>query len=494
MSRESHVGKVISSGFWLYLSTIISNLQGFFYWLIISRIAGGSVVGTVSAIVGLSSLISGLISLGITTGLSRYTGLCIGIKKSNECASEYLWTSVYFSLLIYIIGGILVFIYSKFFGGAGSYSTEELTIAALLVFVGFAGSFTSFLQSLLLTKYIFISVVAAAIFKFTLGVLLVYFGYGWVGAALGYFVSTVVQFVINSYHSLKITGFKIYFNKDKLKELLRAGIPSWLPGVISTIGQWFGVILLYGTIGSLETGSYFIASQLANVVLNISNILNGLLLPVLSGLSDGRKRVGSRVFRISLALMLPVSFYIMVYPTLLLDIFGKELSSGSIPLVILLFGSIPVAFSGFVSSLVYAYGDYLTILKSGLITNVPRVILYFILVPKMSGIGAAISFTTGSYLGALYLLYIAYKLQVQFKKKEIAILISVPLIFSVLLFFVRLSWYLGMLIMASSYLIYIKEKIVTKEDLKEISRALLGEERTSLLYQKMRPILEPLFE
>lgn len=495
MGEGSHVGRVVSGAFWLYFSSILSNLQGFFFWLIISRLGGGEIVGILSVIVGLSSLVGGIINLGVNTGLSRFTGFCLGRGENpRECASEYLWTASIFSLLIYGIGSASILAIGYLFPGAYGYSRSMMLFAAIFNLIGFMGSFSSFLQSALHTKKFFISVVVSVAVKFVVGIALFKIGFGWKGVAIGYMMNSLLQGLLNMIQSVGIIGFKPSFSSDRLKELLRAGIPSWAPGLISTVGQWLGVLILYGSIGSLETGAYYIASQLANVVLMISNTMNGLLLPVLSGLADGRKRVGAKVFRLSLAMMMPVSVYVMFYPKLFLDLFGKDLSSGWLPLTILLLSSPLVAYSSFTTSLFYAYGDYGTIFWGGLFTNAPRVILYFLLTPPYGGTGVALSTISGTAIGTAYYYFKARKQNIYVERRTLALTLSVPYGLGVLSFLIHLHWAIAILLVGSSYLIYIKTKIITVEDLREISRALLGKERASLIYQRLKPILEPLLE
>jgi O-antigen/teichoic acid export membrane protein len=495
LKEQGQVGRVVSGAFWLYFSSILSNLQGFFFWMIISRLGGGEVVGILSVIVGLSSLVGGIINLGVNTGLSKFTGFCLGREEdSKKCASEYLWTASIFSLFLNGIGSMFILAVGYFFPGSFGYSKSMLLFSAIFNLIGFLGSFSSFLQSALQTKRFFVSVITSVIVKFIVGIALFELGFGWKGVAVGYMMNSLLQGSMNMFQSVRIIGFKPSFNSEKLKELLRAGIPSWAPGLISTIGQWLGVLILYGSIGSLETGAYYIASQLANVVLMISNTMNGLLLPVLSGLSDGRKRVGAKVFRLSLALMMPISVYVMFYPKLFLDLFGENLSSGWMPLMILLLSSPLVAYSSFTTSLFYAYGNYGIIFWGGLFTNVPRVVLYFMLTPLYGGTGVALSTVAGTAIGTAYYYFEARKQGVFIERKTLILTLAFPYLIGLFSYFIHLHWVAAMLLLGGSYLIYIKTKIITTDDLREIARALLGKERASLIYQRLKPVLEPLLE
>ena len=63
----------------MYAASMVNNLTGYFYWLIISSIAGPEIVGIVSAIAGLSILLTGILSFGVNIGVQRYLGKALGM-------------------------------------------------------------------------------------------------------------------------------------------------------------------------------------------------------------------------------------------------------------------------------------------------------------------------------------------------------------------------------------------------------------------------------
>ncbi|MEM3365329.1 MAG: hypothetical protein QXM93_02795, partial [Candidatus Methanomethyliaceae archaeon] len=59
------LSRVIRESLWLYISSILSNFLGYVYWLVATRFVDASTIGSGAAVVGVSSLIAGLISLGL---------------------------------------------------------------------------------------------------------------------------------------------------------------------------------------------------------------------------------------------------------------------------------------------------------------------------------------------------------------------------------------------------------------------------------------------
>ena len=95
--------------------------------------------------------------------------------------------------------------------------------------------------------------------KLPLGTGLVSMGWGWVGAVIGYTVLTPVAFAVKLLPSLRLAGFKLRFGFQALRDVLKAGVASWLPNVIAVLGQQLGVLALFGVKGALETGLHYVS-------------------------------------------------------------------------------------------------------------------------------------------------------------------------------------------------------------------------------------------
>ena len=79
-----------------------------------------------------------------------------------------------------------------------------------------------------------------------------------------------------------------------------------------------------------------------------------------------------------------------------------------------------------IDTLVYSYGNYRQSLTIGLAMNVPRTILYFILVPVYGSSGAAMSYTAGSMIGFVVSIIIAKKIKMLVDWKSLVFIIAMP--------------------------------------------------------------------
>ena len=487
------LGKIVRGGLWLYLSSLTNNILGFFYWMIISAIGGSTVLGITTAIVGFSSMITSILGLGIFVGIQRYIGLFLG-EKNYEKIRVYFWTSLYFRTIINVTIGTILIILSQYNIMLFNLKPEMLRIAGLIVLINSFTIFTTVPLSFIDTKINFLSNTVSQLTKFVTGITLVYLGFGWIGAVTGSIMYATLNIIILGIYTLKHIYPLKTFDIKALKDVVSAGISSWLPGMIAMVTQQTGILAVFGTSGASETGYYYVANSISNVVIMLGSSMLGLLLPLLSSMKDGRKRANWRALRLSLAIMTPAILFIILYPWLPLSLLGKEYIAASIILIVLSIKGIPASIIGAINSLIYSYGLYKYILILGLFQNIPSMILYSILVPKYHGLGAALSVTMGSIIGLIVALVLARKIQYRIIWKEIIYILTPPSLIGAFCFFTKLNWFLGgILILTVSAFSYIKLGIITKKDLKEISSSIIPEPQLKRIIPYVKPLLDLIY-
>lgn len=485
----SGIGGVVRGGFWLYGSSIVNNFSGFLYWMVLSSLAGSEVLGLTSATVGLATLFAGILGFGVDTGLRRFLGKCLGAGDS-VCLSKYLWSTLFFALGIYFVAGAGFLLAGASGIGFWSYSPEMLMLASVFIFMSVSLVFSAFIVSILRTDVVFLATVIGNVLKFVVGIGLVLLGFGWIGAVIGYMFVGLAHLVLYLIYVLRTIGFNPLLQFSAVQDVLRAGIVSWLPSIIVLSGQWLSVLFVFGSRGAIETGHYYVAYTISMFVLGISMSMLGLLLPVLSGMGDGRKRAASRVLRVSLLFMMPITVFAAVYPYVPLGLLGSEYIGASNTLRILLVSSVPLAVTACINSLVYAYGFYRMVLVIGLAQNIPRMLLYMLLVPRYSGLGAALSFTIGSCIGLFTSVYYAGVVGFKLDKRSIVIVVAVPSIIGLSSLVMGLEWFIGMLLIGCSYPIYLRLRIISRSDLRDIAFAIMSREYVVKIYDRLRPFID----
>ena len=345
------------------------------------------------------------------------------------------------------------------------------------------------------TKPIFIGSIVGNAVKLPLGIGLVLMGWGWAGAVIGYIALTPVAFTVKLLPSLKLAKFRLCFNLQALRDVLKAGVVSWLPAVIAVLGQQLGVLTLFGVKGASETGLYYVSFAIMGVVAGVGGSVLGLMMPVLSGMEDGRKRACWRAIKISLALVTPLAFILATYPEVPLGLLGREYVNAT-PMLTLLALTIPAALiNAGVTSLIYAYGMYAKILALGLVGNLSRIVAYGPLSYLMGGFGVALSYAIGAYIGLAVAALICRRIGFNPGFKEALIITACPLCLALILHLLSVNWLIGTVLLISlPYIAYLKAGILRREDLRDLSYALAPKQAVDEIYQYLRPIIDRIID
>jgi O-antigen/teichoic acid export membrane protein len=252
------------------------------------------------------------------------------------------------------------------------------------------------------------------------------------------------------------------------KSILIASVVSWIPALISIIGINLGTLLVFGSHGASEAGVYFISFSLVTAISASMSALFTIAFPTLSGMQDGRKRFAWRTIKISSIFSLPLSFALIFYSKQTMHLFGEDYIKGSSSLEILLLSMLPIAIMTGINTLVYSYGNYKQVLAIGIASNIPRAVLYLLLVPFYDSNGAAASYTIGSIIGFIASIIIAKKIQMQIFWKDIALMAVIPAGVAFVLSYFQINYLIGIfLTLVVSYLLYLRMKIITRTDVQD---------------------------
>ena len=159
-------------------------------------------------------------------------------------------------------------------------------------------------------------------------------------------------------------------------------------------------------------------------------------------------------------------FAVVAYPWAPLKLLREEYVSATDSLTVLLISMLLAIFITAVTSLLYAYNEYLKVFALGTAVNAPRVLLYFILVPLYGGFGAALSYFAGSIVGFVAAAVLSKNIGFNLEYKTLfyltAVSVAVTAMTRVLL---PAQWTIGVpLIAAASYIAYLKLKIVSASE------------------------------
>ena len=477
---------VLRQGMWVSFASFVNNFSGFVYWLAVSALGGAEFLGYASTAVGLSSMLVGLGSLGVEVGVQKFVGEALG-RGDTDTLTEYAWSSFFFALTAYLGVAVTAWALSAACPSLLGLPSDIVMVASILTVLSAGTVLGGALAASLHAHVMTLSALVGNVARLTVGLSLLVLGMGWVGVALGYAVNSAVALVVYVAYVLSRFGARFHLSLKAVRDVLRAGVVSWLPNAIVLTGQWLSLLVVFGSGGAFEAGSYYVAFMISLFVVSLASSSSMLLLPVLSGMADGRKRACDAVLRLGLLVTAPLALALAAYPKAPLRLLGEEYVGASRTLTILLASSLLAVYVMAVTSLAYAYDSYGAVLGIGTATSVPRIALYFLLVPSMGGLGAALAFLAGSVCGAASGALYAWRVGFRTPYRGIAATVLVPAAIGAVTVMLSLPWFVGIpLVVASSYLAYARAGLLSRRDAGVLFRALIP----LPLRRYMRPIAE----
>lgn len=488
--------KVVRSGFWSYTGSLLSSFLAFLFWIVASSYVLPSVIGSVAVIMALLNILMVLFSFGLPMGLRRFIGLGKG-KNDYSLVSSYFLTTLLFLILINI--PLMIFLFFSSISGMSFLNLtpfQLLFVAILLILNFWTPLFTSLFDSLLRTEISVLATLVGSTVRLLLVVGLLSMGFDFIGVILAYAFGSVGGIVL-LFFAVKIVRRKdvtIRIKSNYLLEVGMAGMPNWIPGTLSILGQTIGVLSIYSVMSSNETGLYQMAFAIASVIYVLSITVQNLLLPVLSGMTEGRKRAITRAIRLSLALAAPLALVLALYPSLIISFLGPDYAPTSTLLTILVLGAAISPISSGYISYIYAIGAYTHVAIIGVVTTVGRITLYALFIPTLGAIGVAIAYVLGEAIMMAAIIPSANKIGYQHKWNHYAKILIFPGLIAITfkIFGIHLLFGIPILLLVT-LLSYTRLGMVTKGDLLAISQAFLPSESIERIHSYFRPILRVLY-
>ncbi|MFW9816860.1 MAG: oligosaccharide flippase family protein [Candidatus Thorarchaeota archaeon] len=499
MSNDSEFQEVIRSSFWLFVGVAIFNIVGFLYWIIISLFVSPDAVGTASAILSLESLLINIFSLGIPIGIRRFIGKYWS-KKESKKISSHLSVSLTLSILIFTPVIITILFLSIQNTTLLNLGQMELFVTVVLIFLDFwPGVLASFFISIFRTKITTLSNSASSIVKIVTGVFFLQLGFGLEAILLGMIFASISRGVILLGYSSKISteiGVKIRprIEKQVMSNILLAGTASWIPNTLLVVGQTLGVLLIYGYVGSAETGLYFVAFAISSALYHLPGSIQSMMFPMLSGMENYREEIVLKSIRLSLAIIVPIALILMIYPGLPFVFLGFQYAGASEILAVLMFGLIAYPIVSGYSTYIYALGKYLHVVMIDMLSTAIRLIFYWLLIIQYQGLGAAIAYTLGIFASIIPVLISSNRIGFSFESIPYLKIFTVPIILSLLGLSFHFPWIIELfLILIITFVFYTRTGVITKNDLKQMALAFLSAESVAKVHTHTKRIVMFLF-
>jgi O-antigen/teichoic acid export membrane protein len=459
---------------YLYLQFLSSIIAGYLFWIFITKFTTTETIGNFALVISLSEIFANIAIIGIPDGMQRFLAKSFSEKKLSE-AKVFVKISLIFLSIGIVSSSTLILIFSGWFLSTFGIPFNFIIIIDLLL-----ASYATYLvlYSIVIASLKFkvlpIIIIVSSASRLVVGTIVVLMDAGVFGLALGYtflghtLSSILLAAVIIKLVKVSESNKKVDVGGIKLasKNLLTAGVVAWIPNLITTIGLELGNLVVFGTQGPGQSGIYFIVITLVSGINSILYSLFTIALPVLSSMLDGRKRFAWETIRMSSIITLPISSSLIFYAKDIMQLFSPSYIEGTLSFQILLLSVFPATVAGGVETLVYSYGHYRRSLAITIVMNLPRALLYFILVPYYGVTGAGISYTLGAIIGFGMSVIVARRIPMQFAWKNLLLVLVIPIAINFFVATMHITYIIGIpLTLTISYLILINLKIFTRSDI-----------------------------
>lgn len=449
-----------------------SMFSGYAFWFILSKMTTPDMIGTASTLVSLTTIFSVVATLGVPSGIQRFLGRLFSEQKIQD-ARVFVKSSLVLITIGILSCSIVILIIQDFF-----HNIFQIDQSLMIVFIILTISTSTFnlfraiIVASLKTKMLPIITVISVSCKIGIGIVLVLIGTGTMGITIGFalfpILGSVLLFIVLMTILRTSNTISEITLMTSLKNTFSASLASWIPTLITTVGSQLGTVVVFGSKGASHAGIYFIAFSIFTAISSVTSVLLSIAYPALSAMSDGRKRFAWRVTKMSLVVTLPLSSSMIFYAAEIMKLFGQGYVGGSFVLQVLLLSSLPSVVISGVNSLVYSQGNYRQVMAIGLASSIPRVLLYFVLVPFYGSDGAAISFTLGSIAGFVSSVLFARAIGLQLFWKDLLLVQFIPIGLGFVLNYTEINYLVGIPItMIVSYILFLKMRIIRKEDVQD---------------------------
>ena len=396
--------KIVKGAGLSFIGTIIGIIFGYLSRLVIARFLDPHGYGLISLGYAVFTIAVTLSLLGIPQGVIRYVAFYKGRGGSGKVKGTI------FSALKITIPSSIIATLVLFFGAEwiSVIFFHEPNLAPVLQIFAFSIPFWVIAQIAIaatigfqdLRYDLYVTYIFQNSFRLVAIVVLLSFGYGVLGASIGW-VLAIVGMPFLAFYFLDRKVFSIFNTSVKAdymqKEILLFSYPLIFAGITGLIMGWTDTITLGYFLGAGAVGVYNAALPTANLIRMPLSAFGIIFSPIASELYasnryEDLRRIYSIVTKWVLLITLPAFLLLVPFSeSMIVILFGYKYAEGSLALCILTFGFFIISLIGPASSVIHAFGETKVIMKYTLFGAILNVTLNLALIPLYGVSGAAIA-------------------------------------------------------------------------------------------------------
>ncbi|KER06999.1 putative O-antigen transporter protein [Marine Group I thaumarchaeote SCGC AAA799-E16] len=455
----------------VFMAELIPSILSFVFIIFVSNFTGPEIVGIMGFIITFSALLVNISSIEIHIGMKRHLGKSVSEKNWPDF-KQVSSTSFLFTMLTSIV--TLIIFLNPFVFNLYSFDIDYVFVGIIsLLVIGsnlhriFIGIFTSALKS----SPLLLSSLFSSILRFIPIALFIYlnelnaFNVSWSYSI--FYVGIIASLLLFSRDFFKqIKGKSIGNVIFNTKLILKASVPRWISGIVGTLGAKLNLLVIFSIHGASESGLFFIPWSILGVLIMLLSSITQIVHPVFSGIKESEQTILlKRVTKFGYLTTIPITVIVYFYSGTVLTIFSSDFVVANEILSILLISFPLLVLNDIVYYLFYARGKYNYIFYIGIAATIPRVILYYLLVPEFGNIGAAWAFTTGTFIQTAMTLVLIKKSKIKLQYLDYLWLTLIPFVIGFAISQTTLGILGSILIFIFSYVLFLKLKLLSDDDM-----------------------------
>ena len=413
----SQIKTIFHNMSWILISQIIASICGFIWTIVIARYLGVHDYG----ILGFATSLTGILSITIDFGVSRH--IVRHIATDYDSAPKYLGNAIPLKSVFAIFTAILTLILLLIM------KCDETTIIITLLFTlemiikSFIDLINGGFQAFEKGKYQGIGNTLLNLILLIFILLAIFSDLGLLGITFAYLISNFIALIYVYISFTKhITKPSFEFDKSFCKKITMYSIPFAITGVLYSIYYSVDIIMLENIIGNFATGIYSASYKLINVITLLYTAYTAVIFPVMSKFFKNDEKLLETSYEKSIKylmlIMIPLAMATMIYSTdIILLIYGPEYIDSAPTLSILIWTVCLLFVASPGNILLQSAHKEVTVTKIYAIAAVFNIILNFILIPRFSYIGAAMTTVISDILIVIIQKYVIQKIGYKPNKK-----------------------------------------------------------------------------
>lgn len=476
MDKALEIGRTSATGsLQLFVGVAASTIIMAVGTVVLARLMSPEEYGLYSVALIPSYMIVLFRDWGINSALTRYIAYYRATKREGKIRNIIV-AGLTFEIAMGLVLSFLSFGLAGFIAATVFRRPESSFLIAIVSATIFSGALQTAAESSFRgferMEFNSLVLIFLAVVKVVVSPLLVFFGYGALGATVGYTVSFVAAGVMG-FALLYFALFKRLKNKDAenfdlsetLKEMLRFGVPLSISSILSGfLVQFYGFMMAFYCT-DLMIGNYQVAVQFSMILTFFTTPISMVLFPAFSKVDSQNERellktVFTSSVKYSSFILAPATMAIMVLSKPLVStLFGEKWVYAPFFLTIYVVSNLFVVFGSLsLGGFLAGMGETRTLMKLGLLTVSCGMPLAFLFIPWLGILGVIV---TGILAGlpsmflGLFWVWKRYKIKTDFKSSARICLASFfsAVITYVVLFFVNFADWVRLIVGGTAFIV-----------------------------------------